>query len=64
LTNDRVARLDKDQTVADLDTMNHIVAEAVARQRFSMVLLGVFAALALLQEDCSKLLYRLENHSD
>ena len=40
--------MDKDQTVADIDTMDHIVAEAVARQRFSMVLLGVFAALALL----------------
>ena len=40
--------VDKDQTVADIDTMDHIVAKAVARQRFSMVLLGVFAALALL----------------
>src|SRR5213595_2966543 len=40
--------VDKDQTVAQIDTMDHIVAEAVARQRFSMVLLGVFAALALL----------------
>jgi putative ABC transport system permease protein len=40
--------VDKDQTVAKIDTMDHIVAEAVARQRFSMVLLGVFAALALL----------------
>ena len=28
--------------------MNHIVAKAVARQRFSMVLLGVLAAVALL----------------
>jgi putative ABC transport system permease protein len=40
--------VDKDQTVADIDTMDHIVAKAVARQRFSMLLLGVFAALALL----------------
>jgi putative ABC transport system permease protein len=40
--------VDKDQTVADIDTMDHIVAQAAARQRFSMVLLGVFAALALL----------------
>jgi putative ABC transport system permease protein len=40
--------VDKNQTVADIDTMDHIVAEAVARQRFSMVLLGVFAGLALL----------------
>ena len=40
--------VDKDQTVADIDTMDHIVAEAVARQRFSMLLLGLFAGLALL----------------
>src|SRR5262249_25626476 len=40
--------VDKDQTVADIDTVGHIVAEAVARQRFSMLLLGLFAALALL----------------
>jgi putative ABC transport system permease protein len=40
--------VDKDQTVADIDTMDHIVAGAVARQRFSMVLLGVFASLALM----------------
>ena len=40
--------VEKDQAVADIDTMDHIVAEAVARQRFSMVLLGFFAAVALL----------------
>ena len=40
--------VDKDQSVADIDTMDHIVAEAVARQRFSMFLLGFFAAVALL----------------
>jgi putative ABC transport system permease protein len=40
--------VDKDQTVADIDTMDDIVAKAVARQRFSMLLLGLFAALALL----------------
>jgi putative ABC transport system permease protein len=40
--------VDKDQTVANIDTMDHIVAQAVARQRFSMLLLGLFAALALL----------------
>ena len=40
--------VDKDQAVADIDTMDHIVAEAVVRQRFSMVLLGFFAAVALL----------------
>jgi putative ABC transport system permease protein len=39
--------VDKDQPVADIDTMDHIVSEAVARQRFSMLLLGLFAGLAL-----------------
>jgi putative ABC transport system permease protein len=39
--------VDKDQPVADIETMNHIVSEAIARQRFSMLLLGIFAALAL-----------------
>src|SRR5215831_14419253 len=45
---DAIWSVDKDQTVADIDSMNHIVAESVARQRFSMLLLGLFAALALL----------------
>ncbi|HEY4283116.1 MAG TPA: ABC transporter permease [Chthoniobacterales bacterium] len=39
--------VDKDQPVADINTMDHIVAAAVARQRFSMLLLGIFAGLAL-----------------
>jgi putative ABC transport system permease protein len=39
--------VDKDQPVADIDTMDHIVSQAVARQRFSMLLLGIFAGLAL-----------------
>jgi len=39
--------VDKDQPVADIDTMDHIVSEAIARQRFSMLLLGIFASLAL-----------------
>src|SRR6266513_3121368 len=45
---DAIWSVDKDQTVADIDTMEHIVAGAVARQRFSMLLLGLFAVLALL----------------
>jgi putative ABC transport system permease protein len=40
--------VDKDQPVAAIDTMDHIVSEAIARQRFSMLLLGLFATLALL----------------
>jgi predicted permease len=39
--------VDKDQPVADIDSMEHVVAGAVARQRFSMLLLGIFATLAL-----------------
>src|SRR5436853_5011616 len=39
--------VDKDQPVADIDTMDHVISEAIARQRFSMLLLGVFATLAL-----------------
>jgi predicted permease len=39
--------VDKDQPVADIETMHQIVSEAIARQRFSMLLLDIFAALAL-----------------
>jgi predicted permease len=39
--------VDKDQPVSDIESMEHIVAGAVARQRFSMLLLGLFAGLAL-----------------
>ncbi len=39
--------VDKDQPVSNLRSMDEIVSEAVARQRFSMLLLGIFAALAV-----------------
>jgi predicted permease len=39
--------VDKDQPVSNIDSMEHIVATAVARQRFSMLLLAIFAGLAL-----------------
>jgi putative ABC transport system permease protein len=39
--------VDKDQPVANINSMEIIVADAVARQRFSMLLLAIFAALAL-----------------
>jgi len=45
---DAIWAVDKDQPVANVDTMDHIVSEAIARQRFSMLLLGIFAALALI----------------
>ena len=42
-----VWEIDKDQPVSDIRSMEEIVSTAVARQRFSMLLLGVFASLAL-----------------
>jgi len=42
-----VAALDKDQPVSDVRTLEEVVAEAVGPQRFAMMLLGAFAALAL-----------------
>jgi putative ABC transport system permease protein len=42
-----VWEIDKDQPVSDITSMESIVSESVARQRFSMLLLGIFATLAL-----------------
>ena len=42
-----VWEIDKDQPVSDISSMEQVVAESVARQCFSMLLLGVFAGLAL-----------------
>ena len=42
-----VWEIDKDQPVSDIASMETIVSESVARQRFSMMLLGIFAGLAL-----------------
>jgi putative ABC transport system permease protein len=42
-----VAALDKDQPVSDVRTLEHVVGEALGPQRFAMMLLGAFAALAL-----------------
>ena len=43
-----VAEMDKDQPLYDVRTMDSLVARSVARQRFSMTLVGVFAVLAML----------------
>ena len=40
--------VDKDQPVSNIRSMDEIVSAAVARQRFSMLLLGIFAGLALI----------------
>ena len=42
-----VNALDKDQPVSDIRSLDQLVAEAVAQQRFAMVVLGAFASLAL-----------------
>ncbi len=39
--------VDRDQPVSKVRTMESVVAESVAGRRFNMILLGVFAALAL-----------------
>jgi predicted permease len=43
-----VWEIDKDQPVSDVRSMDQIFAESIAHQRFSMVLLGTFAAVAML----------------
>jgi putative ABC transport system permease protein len=43
-----VWEIDKDQPVSNIKTMDEILADSIARQRFSMLLLGVFAGVALL----------------
>jgi putative ABC transport system permease protein len=43
-----VAELDKEQPLYDVRTMDSLAARSVARQRFSMTLIGVFAVLAML----------------
>jgi putative ABC transport system permease protein len=42
-----VTALDKDQPISDVRTLEQVVGEAVGPQRFAMMLLGAFAALAL-----------------
>jgi putative ABC transport system permease protein len=43
-----VWEIDKDQPISNIKTMEEILADSIARQRFSMLLLGVFAGVALL----------------
>jgi predicted permease len=43
----RVAETGRDQPVYNVQTMQQIVSDSVADRRFSMLLLGIFAALAL-----------------
>ncbi|HMJ24192.1 MAG TPA: ABC transporter permease, partial [Pyrinomonadaceae bacterium] len=43
----QVAAVDKDQPLSEIATMDQLFAKAVAPQRFNMLLVGLFAALAL-----------------
>ena len=42
-----VWEVDRDQPVSDINTMEGVLSESIARQRFSTLLLGVFAGVAL-----------------
>jgi putative ABC transport system permease protein len=44
----RVLAIDKDQPIASLQTMDEVVANSVSNQRFTSLLLGAFAFVALL----------------
>jgi putative ABC transport system permease protein len=43
-----VWEIDKDQPVSNISTMDAMLADSIARQRFSMLLLGIFAAVAMI----------------
>lgn len=43
-----VWEIDKDQPVSNIKTMEEILLDSIARQRFSMLLLAIFAAVALI----------------
>jgi predicted permease len=43
-----VWEIDKDQPVSNVSTMEEVLSDSIARQRFSMLLLAVFAGVALL----------------
>jgi putative ABC transport system permease protein len=42
-----VFSMDKDQPISELETMDHVLATAIAPRRFRMLLVGLFALLAL-----------------
>ena len=44
----RILAIDKDQPIASLQTMEEVVTSSVSSQRFTSLLLGAFAAVALL----------------
>jgi putative ABC transport system permease protein len=42
-----ISAIDKDQPVVNVQTMNKLLSDTMANRRFSTLLLGIFAALAL-----------------
>jgi putative ABC transport system permease protein len=43
----QVTAVDKDQPVSNIQSMEQIISVSISQQRFSMLLLGIFAAVAL-----------------
>lgn len=43
-----VGEIDKDQPISDIQTMNQLLSQSIAPGRFNMLLLGLFAFIALL----------------
>jgi putative ABC transport system permease protein len=43
-----VLQLDKEQPVSNINTLDHLVSTSVAQQRFSTLLFGIFAAVAMM----------------
>jgi len=43
----RVVGIDKDQPIATLETMEEVVSRSISNQRFTLLLLGLFASVAL-----------------
>ena len=43
-----VEQVDQDQPLSNIQTMDQLLADSVARNRFNMLLLGIFASVALI----------------
>jgi putative ABC transport system permease protein len=43
----QVLSIDKDQPISGVQTLNHLLSTSIAQQQFSMLLLGIFASVAL-----------------
>ena len=56
-----IREIDPDQPVADIRTLEQVVAKSIARPRFDMMLLGIFAAVALVLASVG--LYGVMNYS-